>query len=166
MRSQTQLRTLQDTPILITCTSIAANMLCQGSTGAVTKRKNGSRIIFCRALEEIGLQAVERLICRGQPYCLWWGGPYVPRPWNLSGPDDQRNDDVHLQPQISVELDPRPALNGGNIIAVRRNKRVSLGVQSFPENIQRAILVDPAAVHMTTVRGNCAKRESRVSTLT
>ncbi len=114
---------------------------CGCNTGAASKEK---RLIgYLAALEDEIIQVAERLHGRGRVQHIAFGGgsPNAIAPVEFVRLMDRVMTMFNCDnPQISVELDPRIFnLEWAATLARCGVSRVSLGVQSFAENIQRAI---------------------------
>lgn len=134
----------QDTPISLYlhipyCRQIC--WYCGCNTGAATKEKRLTG--YLAALEEEIIQVAERLDGRGRVQNIAFGGgsPNAIAPVEFVRLMDRVMTMFNCDnPQISVELDPRIfSVEWAATLSRCGVTRVSLGVQSFSENIQRAI---------------------------
>lgn len=114
---------------------------CGCNTGAASKEKRLTG--YLAALEAEIIEVAERLNGRGQVRHIAFGGgsPNAIAPVEFVRLMDRvRTMFTCVDPQISVELDPRIFNIGWAATLARCGvSRVSLGVQSFSESIQRAI---------------------------
>lgn len=114
---------------------------CGCNTGAASKEKRLTS--YLTALEAEIIQVAERLDGRGRVKHIAFGGgsPNAIAPVEFVRLMDRvRTMFTCDDPQISVELDPRIfSVEWAATLARCGVSRVSLGVQSFSENIQRAI---------------------------